>query len=97
MNNYNHVLFIWKVFNLSSHLASCSLKNHLEGISILIQSLYDVSEIQASPGNQQSSIFTGHIYFYISEGVSELSNRETLDKISSHTKADRNIYDEPIK
>lgn len=44
------------LFNLSSPLASCSFKNHLDGISICRVILSDVLEIQTPPGNQQSTM-----------------------------------------
>lgn len=77
------------LFNLSSHLASCSFKSHLEGISISIQSLSDVPEIEAPLGNQQNTAsrealcFMGHFYSYISERGSEflIIKTKTVEKL----------------
>lgn len=75
------------LFNLSSHLASCGSKNHLEGISTLTRSPSDVPEIRDPPGNQHSTVsgealcFRGHFCAYISGRVSELLIIRTLEKL----------------
>lgn len=72
------------LFNLSSHLSSCSFKSHLEGISILMQYLSDASEIWAPKRNQQDSVSWEALcsmgYPCISERASELLVIQTTEK-----------------